>query len=116
MVTVRASGTDPGSQAHRPDGQARAEILRKRLETAKVVELSVGEPVRPIHVEPRYRDVRLIVRDGTTVVGELVLPALAVLTPRMQIEAVARELGEALWPPRLVKLVEGSLPRQALPP
>lgn len=71
--------------------------MRRENRTAKVVCVDLDEPLEPVAVEPRYDEVVLVVRSGGTVVGQLVLPALAVLGVDVQQAAIGRRLGEALW-------------------
>ena len=59
--------------------------------------VSIDEPLQPLVVEPRYREVRLVVSAQGAVIGEVTLPALAVIPPDLQRAAIARELADVLW-------------------
>lgn len=71
--------------------------MRRDNRTAKVVLVDLDEPLEPIAVEPRYDEVVLVVRSCGAVVGQIVLPALAVLGADVLRAAIGRRLGEALW-------------------
>jgi GT2 family glycosyltransferase len=64
---------------------------------AKVFEVSVDEPLRPLAVGPGYFRVVLVVRAGRTVLGQISLPALEVVPVDVQRAAIAERLGTALW-------------------
>lgn len=71
--------------------------MRRRIQTAKVLCVDLEEPLEPIAVAARYGEVVLVVRSRGRVVGQVVLPALAVLSVDVQRAAIWRRLGEALW-------------------
>lgn len=71
--------------------------MRRENRTARVVRVDLDEPLEPIAVDPRYGEVVLVVLSRGTVVGQVVLPALAVLGVDVQQAAIGRRLGEALW-------------------
>jgi GT2 family glycosyltransferase len=64
---------------------------------AKVFELSVDEPLRPLAVGPGYFKVVLVVRSGRTVLGQISLPALEVVPVDVQRAAIAERLSATLW-------------------
>jgi GT2 family glycosyltransferase len=71
--------------------------MRRRILTAKVLCVDLEEPLEPVAVESRYGEVVLVVRSRGTVIGQVVLPALAVLSADVQRAAIWQRLGEALW-------------------
>ena len=78
-------------------GHDAVETVRTRLYTAKVVRLSLDEPLRPIEVEERYRDLVLVVRSRGRLLGEITLPASRVVPVDVQRAAIVQNLGEQLW-------------------
>jgi len=71
--------------------------MRRRIQTAKVLRVDVEQPLEPIDVDPRYGEVVLVVCSRGTVIGQVVLPALAILSVEVQRAAIWRQLGDALW-------------------
>lgn len=64
---------------------------------ARVFELAVEEPLRPLHVGPGYFKVVLVVRSQGQVLGHVSLPALEVVPVDVQRAAIAERLAVALW-------------------
>jgi GT2 family glycosyltransferase len=64
--------------------------------------VSLDEPLRPIEVDSGYTDALLVVSAEGAVLGEIALPAQAVLSVELQEAAIAEQLGERLWRRRLV--------------
>lgn len=83
---------------------------RTRIERAKVVQVVLEQPLAPIEVDLRYRDLVLIVRAGGIVVGRVTLPATSVVTPDVQRQAIAGALGDRLWRFQLDSLIRNALP------
>src|SRR5690349_14796085 len=84
----------------------RREVERRRLEAAKVVPIRLEEPLRPLHVEPRYSEVFLIVLSRGELVGRVRLPALSEIPVEVQRAAIASELGYALLKQEVREAVE----------
>jgi glycosyltransferase involved in cell wall biosynthesis len=79
---------------------------RTRLEAAKVVRVSLDEPLRPLEVESRYREVLLVVSSRGELLGRVWLPALSVVPVDLQQAAIAAELGSQLWQQELRQTLE----------
>jgi GT2 family glycosyltransferase len=72
------------------------------VENAKVVRISLDEPLRPVPVEDRYTHVLLIVRSAGEVVGEVLLASTSgQLSVARQQDALRGELAERLSARRL---------------
>jgi len=69
----------------------------RTLGPIKVVAVSTDEPLRPIHVDDRYTGVLLVVMAGGSVVDEIRIPALTVLSPDLQRRLIAQRCGDRLW-------------------
>jgi GT2 family glycosyltransferase len=67
------------------------------FEPIKVVHVSLDEPLAPLPVEERYGEVLLFVERAGRMLGRVSLPALPVVPPEIQRDAIARELGEQVW-------------------
>ena len=76
---------------------ARDTFLNVEEPRAKVVRVELTEPVEPISVEPRYREVLLIAAVGGRVVGQVWMQAQRTISPALQWQAIAKELGSVAW-------------------
>ena len=74
---------------------------------AKVVRVDLNEPLEPVEVESRYGKVLLIVAVGGRVVGQTWLLARRVLTPALQWQAIAADLGPVAWRARVREALTG---------
>src|SRR5436190_13959417 len=83
----------------RPEGRR-----RQASESAKVVRVSLDEPLRTIEVEHRYTSVYLVVVSEGAVIAEIALPATDALTPEHQKTAITRSCGETMWRRHLASL------------
>ncbi len=68
---------------------------------AKVVRVQLDEPLEPVSVEARYRQVLLIVQVGEQVVGQVWIAARRVVSPALQWQAIAQQLGPVIWRARV---------------
>ncbi len=80
--------------------------------TAAVVRLDLSHPLEPIHVDPRYDDVLLVVAVARRIVGQVFVEARPILSPEEQWQAIATALGE----PVMRALIGNCLARAATPP
>ena len=71
--------------------------MPERSEATKVVRVSLDAPLETIHVEERYRQLLLIVMRQGSVVDQVWLPALSVMSKHALAEAIASHAGDRLW-------------------
>ena len=63
--------------------------------------VELTDPLEPVQVEPGYRMVLLIAAVGGRVIGQVWIPARRTITPALQWQAIASDLGSVAWRARV---------------
>src|SRR5438045_7979548 len=75
--------------------------MAEAVQSARVVHVSLDEPLEPLAARDRHTHVLLLVSLGGRLLGQVVLPAPERVPVEQQRRAIAEGLGEALWTQRL---------------
>ena len=70
--------------------------MSSRSAQIQVVHLRLDEPLRPLEVEGKYRDVLIVASWGGSVLGQVVVSATDIVSIEAQWEAISAKLGDSL--------------------
>jgi GT2 family glycosyltransferase len=79
------------------------------IHAAQVFRVSLDEPLRDLEVDDRYREAHVVVIEGGSVVGELVVPGAGVIPADYLAARIATELGRRLYDRWLAATVSRAL-------
>ena len=65
--------------------------------SVKVIRISLDDPLEPVVVEERYTGVLIVVMSQGSIIGEIRLPAIGILSKEFLGRLIAHRCGEALW-------------------
>ena len=90
--------------------------------SAKVIRISLDDPLEPVVVEERYTGVLIVVMSRGSIIAEIRLPAIGILSKEFLRRLIAHRCGEALWRQHLASTFldatrgpSGSIERGAAP-
>jgi glycosyltransferase involved in cell wall biosynthesis len=71
--------------------------VSRQLGSAKVVTVSLDEPLRTIEIEDRYAEVLFVITAGGAVIAKLLLPSAGTIRPELLRRIIAQQCGNAVW-------------------
>lgn len=91
-------------------------MSRTRLQTAKVFHVALDEPLRPLAVEPHYREALIVLTRHGQVLGRVYIPALETIQVDILAAAIVESVGDRLWQREYLETVleaSGRVPPEA---